>query len=137
MAIADLHQKLTKAQTSIPSTRPPQPVLIDEKAVIKVRTTLHTASLLMLIAHCSKRTARNGRRARSRKLSRTGERIRAPFEPRTDTRKPHYSDKIATEAQHGLIAQVLKDMIFSSRLGTGPASTSNVADTVDTAMSIG
>lgn len=46
------------------------------------------------------------------------------------------SDKIATEAQHGLIAQVLKDVIFSSRLGN-PASSSNVADIVDTAMSIG
>ena len=33
--LSDLHQKLTKAQTSISSTRPPAPVLIDEKAVIK------------------------------------------------------------------------------------------------------
>ncbi len=33
--LSDLHQKLTKAQTSLPSTRPPAPILIDEKAVIK------------------------------------------------------------------------------------------------------
>lgn len=46
------------------------------------------------------------------------------------------SDKIATEAQHGLIAQVLKDVIFSSRL-SAPGSTTNVSDAVDTAMAIG
>ena len=34
--LADLHQKLSKAQSGVPSTRPPQPILIDEKAVIKV-----------------------------------------------------------------------------------------------------
>ena len=45
------------------------------------------------------------------------------------------SAKIAAEAQHGLIAQVLKDILFSSR--PGPASTSAVEEAVDTAMSIG
>lgn len=53
----------------------------------------------------------------------------------TDTDQT-YSDKIATEAQHGLIAQVLKDVIFSSRL-SAPGSTTNVSDAVDTAMAIG
>ena len=48
------------------------------------------------------------------------------------------SDKIASEAQHGLIAQVLKDIIFSSRLGASSAiASANAGDIVDTAMSIG
>ncbi|RDX54713.1 Mov34-domain-containing protein [Lentinus brumalis] len=98
--LADLHQKLTKAQTSIPSTRAPQPVLIDEKAVIKQKDSQKREETAL-------------------------------------SKAVKDSDKIATEAQHGLIAQVLKDLIFSSRLGGGPASTSDVADTVDTAMSIG
>jgi COP9 signalosome complex subunit 5 len=49
------------------------------------------------------------------------------------------STKIAVEAQHGLIAQVLKDVIFSMR----PSKSANSADMTrlgeiaDTAMSIG
>ncbi|KAI0674487.1 Mov34-domain-containing protein [Trametes maxima] len=97
--LADLHQKLTKAQTSIPTTRAQQPILIDEKAVIK-----------------NKEDKKKEDSALSKAVK--------------------DSDKIAAEAQHGLIAQVLKDVIFSSRLST-PASTATVADVVDTTMAIG
>ncbi|CAL1708983.1 unnamed protein product [Somion occarium] len=45
--------------------------------------------------------------------------------------------KIATEAQHGLIAQVLKDILFSSRPGAPTSSSVSVEEVVDTAMSIG
>lgn len=51
------------------------------------------------------------------------------------TTKFRNSAKIAAEAQHGLIAQVLKDILFSSRPGS--TSTSSVEEAVDTAMSIG
>lgn len=53
------------------------------------------------------------------------------------------SNKIAIEAQHGLIAQVLKDVIFSIRPGTGadPAAVESAltqaGEALDTAMSIG
>ncbi|KIP09733.1 hypothetical protein PHLGIDRAFT_18515 [Phlebiopsis gigantea 11061_1 CR5-6] len=48
------------------------------------------------------------------------------------------SNKIAIEAQHGLIAQVLKDVIFSMRPGSSSeAAVGRVAETVDNAMSIG
>ncbi|KAI0360499.1 Mov34-domain-containing protein [Trametes cingulata] len=97
--LADLHQKLTKAQTSIPSTRAPQPILIDEKAVIK-----------------NKEDKRKDESALAKAVK--------------------DSDKIAAEAQHGLIAQVLKDVIFSSRL-SAPGSSSSVGDVVDTTMAIG
>lgn len=51
---------------------------------------------------------------------------------------PFYSHKIAIEAQHGLIAQVLKDVIFSMRPGaSADASLSQATEVVDTAMSIG
>jgi len=42
------------------------------------------------------------------------------------------SSKIAIEAQHGLIAQVIKDVIFSKR--PGPAAVLTVAETTDMAI---
>jgi len=45
------------------------------------------------------------------------------------------STKIAAEAQHGLISQVLKDIIFSSRPGQ-QAETVRVAELADTAMTV-
>lgn len=54
-----------------------------------------------------------------------------------------HSNKIAIEAQHGLIAQVLKDVIFSIRPGTSadPAAVdsalAHAGESLDTAMSIG
>jgi COP9 signalosome complex subunit 5 len=45
--------------------------------------------------------------------------------------------KIAVEAQHGLIAQVLKDVIFSTRPGSARAGdVTRVGEVVDTTMSI-
>ena len=41
--------------------------------------------------------------------------------------------KIAAEAQHGLIAQVLKDIIFSTRPGA-PTSTVPASDIIDATM---
>ncbi|KAH9852444.1 Mov34-domain-containing protein [Lenzites betulinus] len=95
--LADLHQKLSKSQTSIPATRAPLPVLIDEKIIVKNKDD------------------------KKKEESALAKAVKD-------------SEKIATEAQHGLIAQVLKDVIFSSRLSTPGVG---VADAVDTAMSIG
>jgi COP9 signalosome complex subunit 5 len=46
--------------------------------------------------------------------------------------------KIAVEAQHGLIAQVLKDVIFSMRPGSARAGgdVARIGEVVDTTMSI-
>jgi len=45
------------------------------------------------------------------------------------------STKIAMEAQHGLIAQVIKDILFSSRPGQAPSqSIASVEETVDMAI---
>lgn len=53
---------------------------------------------------------------------------------------PH-SNKIAVEAQHGLMAQVLKDIIFSIRTDPPTSEDSGVTkpaeEVLDTAMSIG
>ncbi|KAF9240456.1 JAB1/Mov34/MPN/PAD-1 ubiquitin protease-domain-containing protein [Melanogaster broomeanus] len=46
------------------------------------------------------------------------------------------SQKIAVEAQHGLISQILKDIIFSTRPSQQP-QISRVAEAVDATMSIG
>ncbi|KAH9926816.1 uncharacterized protein B0H18DRAFT_1118870 [Fomitopsis serialis] len=45
------------------------------------------------------------------------------------------SEKLATEAQHGLIAQVLKDVIFSMR--PQDAALREVSEAVDAPMAIG
>ena len=46
-----------------------------------------------------------------------------------------FSTKIAVEAQHGLIAQVLKDVIFSMRPNGGASTASSkVADVTDMAI---
>lgn len=51
-----------------------------------------------------------------------------------------HSTKIAVEAQHGLIAQVLKDVIFSMRPRVSqvpePGNVGPVGDVVDTAMAV-
>jgi COP9 signalosome complex subunit 5 len=49
------------------------------------------------------------------------------------------SSKIAAEAQHGLIAQVLKDVLFSRRLGSNATASgapiAQVVESVDATMS--
>ena len=47
-----------------------------------------------------------------------------------------HSQKIAAEAQHGLISQIIKDVIFSSRPSQEPDA-SRVARLVDATMTIG
>ncbi|KAL4068437.1 JAB1/Mov34/MPN/PAD-1 ubiquitin protease-domain-containing protein [Scleroderma yunnanense] len=44
--------------------------------------------------------------------------------------------KIAVEAQHGLIAQIIKDIVFSSRLGE-QSGVGHVGEVIDATMSIG
>ncbi|KAJ3928704.1 MAG: JAB1/Mov34/MPN/PAD-1 ubiquitin protease-domain-containing protein [Lentinula lateritia] len=41
------------------------------------------------------------------------------------------SNKIAAEAQHGLIAQIIKDVIFSIRPGSGQADTSQIGESMN------
>lgn len=54
--------------------------------------------------------------------------------PNMNSRAPH-SQKIAAEAQHGLIAQVLKDVIFSMRPRSDNAAIASAVSTAtDTAM---
>ena len=51
------------------------------------------------------------------------------------------SNKIAVEAQHGLIAQVIKDIVFSIRVDPTtpeePDAAKPAEEVLDTAMSIG
>jgi COP9 signalosome complex subunit 5 len=46
-----------------------------------------------------------------------------------------HSTKIAMEAQHGLISQVIKDILFSSRPGQGPSQPiASIEETVEMAI---
>lgn len=95
--LADLAQKLTKAQTAISSTKAPAPSLKDDKQARKEEKKKEDQNQLL-------KSVRD-------------------------------SDKIASEGQHGLIAQVLKDVIFSMR--PQDAARSEVSEIMDTTMAIG
>ncbi|KAK7678681.1 hypothetical protein QCA50_018263 [Cerrena zonata] len=96
----DLQQKLSKAQSTVPTTRAPVPIPRDD---IRAR-----------------------QQAKDDKKKEESNQL---------TKSVRDGAKIAAEAQHGLIAQVLKDILFTSR--PGPQTTSSVEEAVDTAMSIG
>ncbi|PCH44833.1 Mov34-domain-containing protein [Wolfiporia cocos MD-104 SS10] len=95
--LADLAQKLTKAQSSVPSTKAPPPALKDDKAAKKEEKKREDQNQLL--------------------------------------KGVKDSDKIAMEAQHGLIAQVLKDVIFSMRPQN--VARTELGDAMDTTMSVG
>nr|GAT57603.1 predicted protein [Mycena chlorophos] len=76
--LADLHQKLSKAQSSVASTRAAIPVLPENAA----------------------------KREKEEKKKEDNQLAKSVRD----------STKIAVEAQHGLIAQTIKDVVFSSRL---------------------
>jgi len=102
----DLQQKLAKAQSTVATTRAPQPTLYDEKPAPK--------------------KGDDKKKDEGNSLSKA---IKD-------------GNKIAVEAQHGLIAQVLKDVIFSLRADPAtsddPGALAKPAEEVlDTAMSIG
>jgi len=106
--LADLHQKLQKAQSSVPSSRAPVPALKDKDG---------------------KEVAQD--------LDKKGKQKDEKKEDSQLLKSVRDSTKIAAEAQHGLIAQVLKDILFSSRPGQAdPSALSNVVDTAATPMSI-
>lgn len=91
--LADLHQKLTKAASTVNNTRAPPPILKENMT--------------------------------KRDLNKKDENQLA--------KSVRDSDKIAMEAQHGLIAQVLKDVIFSLR----PGATAQAEEVIDSTMIIG
>ncbi|KAK0241666.1 JAB1/Mov34/MPN/PAD-1 ubiquitin protease-domain-containing protein [Armillaria nabsnona] len=99
--LSDLHQKLSKVQTSVTTTRAPIPVLQDKE----------------------------GSASKKEKEEKKKEENQLAKSVKDST-------KIAVEAQHGLIAQVIKDVIFSMR-PKGDVSTAQLSDVTDTAMSIG
>ncbi|OAX40559.1 Mov34-domain-containing protein [Rhizopogon vinicolor AM-OR11-026] len=97
--IVDLHQKLSKAQASVSSTRAPIPAPKgqDEKTT-------------------------NAKEEKKKEDNQLAKGVKD-------------STKIAAEAQHGLISQVLKDIIFSSR-PSHQAGVVRVTEMVDTAMTV-
>ncbi|KAF8221934.1 Mov34-domain-containing protein [Tricholoma matsutake] len=96
--LADLHQKLSKAQASVSTTRASVPTIKDKDGKQKEK---------------EEKKKEDNQLAKSVKDS----------------------TKIAVEAQHGLIAQVIKDVIFSMRPQNGQAaSTTQISDVADMAI---
>ncbi|KAL0069026.1 COP9 signalosome catalytic subunit rri1 [Marasmius tenuissimus] len=109
--LADLHQKLSKAGSAVPSTRATLPSLQEKEN--------------------SSKTEKEEKKKEESQLAKSVK----------------DSSKIAVEAQHGLIAQVIKDVIFSMRPqrsstetatdASAPSTTERISDLADTSMSIG
>ncbi|KAL0571024.1 COP9 signalosome catalytic subunit rri1 [Marasmius crinis-equi] len=109
--LSDLHQKLSKAATAVPSTRATLPSLPEKEN--------------------SSKTEKEEKKKEESQLAKSVK----------------DSAKIAVEAQHGLIAQVIKDVIFSMRPkadasesvvgASGPSTTERISDVADASMSIG
>ncbi|KAG6879628.1 hypothetical protein C0992_000463 [Termitomyces sp. T32_za158] len=98
--LSDLHQKLSKAQSTVGSTRAPVPNAKDKEGNSK------------------------GKEKEERKK-----------EDNQLAKSVKDSTKIAVEAQHGLISQVIKDVIFSMRLkGTQSSGLSNISEVTDMAI---
>lgn len=133
--MADLHQKLNKAQASIVSTRPIVPALLEKEPskVLKIRSI----SVLFISYYHTTEGREEETRGESPHKECSGQvrdaqaYITTPFAD-----KSAHSTRIAIEAQHGLIAQVLKDIVFSTQPKVSP-DTEAISDVVDTSMAIG
>ncbi|KAH8829091.1 Mov34-domain-containing protein [Flagelloscypha sp. PMI_526] len=103
--LSDLHQKLSKASSSVSNTRPIVPVL---KGDGKEK---------------EQQVKKDEKKKEENQLGRSVK----------------DSTKISAEAQHGLISQVIKDVIFSRRLTQtdSAAAGKDVAGVTDTAMVVG
>lgn len=98
--IADLHEKLKRAESTVSNTRPTIPTLKGQEE------------------------KQGGKDEKKKEDSHLAKAVKD-------------SQKIAIEAQHGLISQILKDIIFSSRPGEHIPQVSRVEEVVDAAMNIG
>jgi len=99
--LADLHQKLSRAQAAVNQTRAPVPTPKDKEGAT------------------GKQKEKEEKKKEDNQLAKSVK----------------DSTKIAVEAQHGLIAQVIKDVIFSMRpQGEQPASAMHVAEVTDMAI---
>ncbi|KAF9815784.1 hypothetical protein IEO21_04368 [Rhodonia placenta] len=114
--LADLAQKLTKAQTAISSTKAPAPSLKDDKQARVCHSCQLSCDDILTVFDIQKEEKKKEDQNQLLKSVRD-------------------SDKIASEGQHGLIAQVLKDVIFSMR--PQDAARSEVSEIMDTTMAIG
>ncbi|TRM59599.1 JAB1/Mov34/MPN/PAD-1 ubiquitin protease-domain-containing protein [Schizophyllum amplum] len=98
--LADLHQKLSKAQTAVGGTRASAPIL--------------------------KGTDHKGKEKEEKKR-----------EDNQLAKSVKDGTKIAVEAQHGLISQIIKDVVFSMRPHTGSAApTAPLTSVLDTSMNV-
>ncbi|KAI0065232.1 Mov34-domain-containing protein [Artomyces pyxidatus] len=104
--LSDLHQKLTKAASNVPHTKPIAPSL---PSASTDKPAIHKAS------HGDSKKDAN-------ELA----------------KNVKDSTKLAIEAQHGLISQVIKDVLFSSRPGhVSEQGTSRVEEAIDATMAVG
>jgi COP9 signalosome complex subunit 5 len=137
-----LHEKLARAQSAVGNTRAPVPTLKGQDEKVSNNKVSYTSQfnpkrlfLRDVLQHEDKKKEDNQltKTVKDRFVS------RRPCPPisETDTRRDSIrSQKIAAEAQHGLISQILKDVIFSSRPSQKP-DVSRVARLVDATTMIG
>jgi len=108
--LSDLHQKLAKATSTIPNTRAQVPGIAKQEQQQPSSGGLFSKG---------KEKEKEEKKEKKKEESQLSKVVRD-------------STKIATEAQHGLIAQVLKDIIFSHRPGHVGPDVDSVVDSVMT-----
>jgi COP9 signalosome complex subunit 5 len=132
--LADLHQKLTKAQGSVSSTRASAPAIKEKDGKVHFFWSMLRLGFLCLIAQ---QKEKEEKKKEDNQLAKSVK-DRYSFYFHDLCSLPIYffnSTKIAVEAQHGLIAQVIKDVIFSMRPQNGQAaSTRQISDVADMAI---
>lgn len=132
--LADLAQKLTKAQTAISSTKAPAPSLKDDKQARVCHSCQLSCDDILTVFDIQKEEKKKEDQNQLLKSVRDRYDICSMALKVTHPARCR-SDKIASEGQHGLIAQVLKDVIFSMR--PQDAARSEVSEIMDTTMAIG
>ncbi|EIW77364.1 Mov34-domain-containing protein [Coniophora puteana RWD-64-598 SS2] len=116
--LADLHQKLAKAQGAVASTRAPVPSTKEIRD--KEREALRDGTGTGAGSSRDKEKEASGAAGKEKEKESTGGKKDGKKEENQLAKAVKDSTKIAAEAQHGLIAQVIKDIVFSRRPGSGP-----------------
>lgn len=133
--LSDLHQKLAKAQSSVNSTRAPVPTLKEKDTGTGTQKVSATEfSINYCLNLCPQQKEKEEKKKDDNQLAKSVKDrfVRCFFD--SFYADSDVSTRIAVEAQHGLIAQVIKDVIFSMRPQNGSTNTSQISDVADMAI---
>jgi COP9 signalosome complex subunit 5 len=133
--LSDLHQKLAKAQSSVNSTRAPVPTLKEkETGTGTQKVSQSESSINHFLTLCPQQKEKEEKKKEDNQLAKSVKDRFVRCFCNSFYADCYVSTRIAVEAQHGLIAQVIKDVIFSMRPQNGLRNTSQISDIADMAI---